>query len=98
MSVSVAREHFHWMRDNDPDHFRRWEPIIIWKNVKEMCKEHGVVVHGRFDSGSAAPDARAARRALMLLSKLSDADLPHGVVLLRDADNQPEHREGLDQG
>ncbi|MFO7562971.1 MAG: hypothetical protein R6X02_10045 [Enhygromyxa sp.] len=83
-----------WIADGDPDHYRTWL-VIHWKNVKTLCEEHGVVVQGGFGGEPAAPDARAARRALVLLAKLG---LPDAAVLLRDADNQPQRLVGLRQG
>lgn len=83
-----------WFRDADLDHHRGWQ-IIQWKTVPRLCKEHRVVVHGGFDGKSAASDAKAARRALRLLSKLGP---PAAVVLLRDADKDEGRRNGLEQG
>jgi hypothetical protein len=83
-----------WLRDANLDDFRAWQ-VIHWTDIKKMCADHGVVVQGRFEGGSAAPDARAARRALILLSKLG---LTEVVILLRDADNQRSRRHGLEQG
>jgi hypothetical protein len=83
-----------WLLDADLDHYRGWQ-VIPWKTVRDLCKEHGVSApHGRFDGGR-APDAHAARRVLLLLSTLGR---PAAVVLLRDADHQPERRRGLEQG
>lgn len=82
-----------WIADGDLDHFRSWQ-TIYWKEVGHRCKEHGVVAHGGFGEAGRKPDARAARRALMLLSRLG---APEAVVMLRDADNQPERLDGLRQ-
>jgi hypothetical protein len=83
-----------WLRDADLDDYRGWQ-VICWRAVPDMCKEHGVATpHGRFEGGR-APDAHAARRALLLLSKLGR---PAAVVLLRDADKENGRRRGLEQG
>jgi hypothetical protein len=50
---------------------------------------------GHFDGQPAEPDARNARRALLYLRHvLADLD---AVMLIRDQDDQPERREGLEQ-
>jgi hypothetical protein len=90
----VLAEAAHWIADGDPEHYRRWH-TIHWKNVRRLCEEHGVVLHGGFGEAARKPDARAARRALMLLAKLGP---PEAVVMLRDADDQPARLEGLRQG
>jgi hypothetical protein len=83
-----------WLHDANLDDHRGWQ-VIRWRAVPDMCKEHGVATpHGRFEGGR-APDAHAARRALLLLSKLGR---PAAVVLLRDADKENDRRRGLEQG
>jgi hypothetical protein len=50
---------------------------------------------GHFGGQPAFPDARAARRAIAYLVKeLPDID---AIMLIRDQDDQPERREGLEQ-
>jgi hypothetical protein len=68
--------------------------VTYWKHVRALAKTHHVRSHGHFSDEPAAPDAQAARRALMLFAKLGMTD---AVVLLRDADDQPERCTGLRQ-
>lgn len=89
-----------WVDEGSLDHLRAWSqlhpahPWLLWKQVRALCKEHNIRVQGQFDGKPGAPDARAARRALMLIRKLGGSE---AAVLVRDADNQPERLEGLRQ-
>jgi hypothetical protein len=82
------------------DSLRGWrgvEPgstVTYWKHVRALAKAHGVRSHGHFSGEPGAPDAQAGRRALLLFTKLGMTD---AVVLLRDADDQPERRTGLQE-
>jgi hypothetical protein len=55
----------------------------------------GIKAHGHFDGQPGEADASAARRAILYL-KASLPDLT-AVVLVRDQDDQPERRIGLEQ-
>lgn len=82
------------------DAYRRWrgaEPhqtVTYWKKIPGLAKKHGVVSHGHFAGEAGTFDARAARKALLLFKKLG---MPDAVVLMRDADDQPQRLEGLEQ-
>lgn len=81
------------------DDRRAWQGIepgttaTLWRRVKDLAQQHGVRAHGRFDASRRPPDAQAGRRALLLVEKLRCGDV---VVLVRDADDQPERYTGLD--
>lgn len=97
----VLRARVEWIDDDSMlEHLRRFrgiEPgsgVTYWKKVRTLAEAHGVHKHGHFSGEPSAPDAQAARRALLLFSKLG---MPNAVVLLRDADDQPERRDGLEQ-
>lgn len=92
-----------WLTEELVEHQRAWrglEPetsVSYWKDVRKLCNQYGVrgvKVHGRFGDESRAPDAYAARRALVLFEWLG---MPDTVVLVRDADDQPERARGLTQ-
>jgi hypothetical protein len=90
-----------WIDDDSLlEHIRAWRgiepdsPVTYWKHVRALARAHDVRSHGHFSGEPGAPDAQAARRALLLLTKLG---MPDAVVLLRDADAQPERRTGLQQ-
>ncbi len=90
-----------WLDPETLDHLRTWrgdnstKPFLTWSSVGRLAKEHGIRVQGHFDEEPAAPDARAARRALRLLRRLC---VPlHGVLLIRDDDGDSRRRQGLEQ-
>lgn len=91
-----------WATEELLDSLRAWRGIdpdtsvTYWKKVPSMCRQHGLSVktHGRFGGEPGAPDARAARRALLLFKRMG---MPDAVVLVRDADDQPERLTGLRQ-
>lgn len=97
----VLRARRSWADDDDMlEHLRSWRgiapdsPVTYWKHVRALATAHDVRSHGHFSGEPGAPDAQAARRALVVLAKLGMTD---AVVLLRDADHQPERRVGLEQ-
>jgi hypothetical protein len=69
---------------------------LTWTRIKKSAPDEGFRVHGRFDEGEPAlPDARAARRAIRYLRrKLPRLD---AIVLIRDQDDKPQRRDGLEQ-
>ncbi len=84
------------------DPVRRWEgepperAYFRWGSVKERADELGIRVHGHFDDDEpGAPDAHQARRALHILARRRR--LPAAVVLMRDSDDDPGRRRGLEQ-
>jgi len=68
---------------------------LTWTGLAKMAGEMGIEAYGHFDGQPGLPDARAARRALLVL-RTTIPDL-QGVVLIRDQDNQPKRHEGLKQ-
>lgn len=82
-------EHLRAFRGIEPDSL-----VTYWKKIPTLAKALDVRSHGHFSGEPGAPDAQAARRVLLLFTKLG---MPDAVVLLRDADDQPERRIGLEQ-
>lgn len=68
---------------------------LKWSQVKALAREAGVTVVGHIDGQPAFADAQAARRAIRVLQKVFES--LDGIVLLRDQDDQPERRQGLEQ-
>jgi hypothetical protein len=68
---------------------------LTWKQLKRLALEAGVTPMGHFGGEPAFPDARAARRAIAYLLK----ELPElsAILLIRDQDDQPDRRDGLNQ-
>lgn len=68
---------------------------LKWSVIAGLARAAGIRVQGQFDGVPGEPDARAGRRALAYLFFRFD-DLA-AAVLVRDVDDQPERREGLQQ-
>ncbi len=96
-----------WLRDQNLDDFRDWtgldesRPYLVWKSLREDVRRTAPRepkgIFGKFAGESGAPDAWAARFALLAIAGLSES--PAAVILLRDADSQQnERRRGLEQG
>lgn len=67
---------------------------LTWRNVKRLAREAGIRVHGHFNGEPGLPDAAAARRAILFLLRVADWN---AIVLIRDQDDEPERRGGLEQ-
>jgi hypothetical protein len=68
---------------------------LTWKAIPRLAREIGIKAHGHFDDEPGEADAAAARRAILYL-KEAIPDL-NAIVLVRDQDDQPERRDGLEQ-
>lgn len=96
----VLVESIDWLEVDQLEYQREWvqesggEPLT-WRRVKQLALDVGIDAIGFFDGEPAEPDARAARRAILYL-RHALADLA-AVLLIRDQDDQPERRDGLDQ-
>lgn len=90
-----------WLEPELLDSVRTWRGyapatrFVAWKQVPALARERGLKAHGQFGGAPGLPDARAARYALLLAHALEPR--PQGIVLLRDLDDQPERRGGLEQ-
>jgi hypothetical protein len=97
----VLEESIEWLDEDLLANQREWlaktasGEHLTWKNVKRLAREAGIRVHGYFDGEPGLPDAAAARRAILFLLR-SIADL-NAIVLIRDQDDEPERRGGLEQ-
>ena len=97
----VVCDEVDWIDESLLPHLRRWrgqdvnEPQLSWKHVPDLARQSGLRLFGHFDDQPGAFDAFVARQALTML-KLSGA-APDAVLLIRDADDQPERRGGLEQ-
>jgi hypothetical protein len=68
---------------------------LTWKAIPNLAREIGIKAHGHFDGVPGEADAAAARRAILYL-KETIPDV-HAILLVRDQDDQPERRIGLEQ-
>jgi hypothetical protein len=68
---------------------------LTWKAIPQLAREAGIRAHGHFDGQPGEADAAAARRAILyLLATIPDLK---AILLIRDQDDQPERRIGLEQ-
>jgi hypothetical protein len=89
-----------WLEEDQVGYQRTWVPDVggapfTWHRIKQLALDAGIDAIGFFDGDPAEPDARAASRAIRYL-RFALPDLA-GVLLIRDQDDQPERRKGLEQ-
>lgn len=90
-----------WLELDDLKLHRRWQGLeesdshLEWHQTKDLARQRHVKAHGHFEGKPGAPDAYAARRALLLIATAPKS--PDAVVLVRDTDGQEERRDGLEQ-
>jgi len=90
-----------WIDSENLDFYRQWRGLestdshFEWHNVAPLAEQQNLKPHGHFGGEPGAPDAIAARRALMLFAR--SQNLPDAVVLVRDTDRQEKRRKGLEQ-
>jgi hypothetical protein len=97
----VLKECVDWLDDEIVEHHRSWvrestdKVPLTWKQIKQLAREAGILARGHFEGEPGLPDAQAARRAVLYLRRVfPELDC---VLLIRDQDDQPQRREGLEQ-
>jgi hypothetical protein len=71
-----------------------------WQNLKKDVNELGIRVptfRSQHGWGEQKPDRKMARKVLYLIRQLQKQRPIRAVLLVRDTDNQPERRTGLEQ-
>lgn len=97
----VLCEAIDWLDRDLLSHQRTWVANnrdglrLTWTGIKKSAMRVGVRAHGHFRDSPGLADASAARRALEYL--LLDYGELDAVVLIRDQDDQPGRKIGLDQ-
>lgn len=96
----VLKESVGWMDDDLIGYQRTWVgdiggEALTWTRVKRLAREAKINPVGHFRGQPGEPDAVAALRAVRYL-RFALPDLT-AVVLIRDQDNQPLRRVGLEQ-
>ncbi len=96
----VLVESIEWMEEHLLDHQRTWirewnGTPLTWKRIGQSAQDARIFASGHFAGEPGQPDAQTARRAILYL-RHAIHDLA-GVLLIRDQDNQPERRQGLEQ-
>ena len=97
----VIVESIAWMTEDDVLFQRTWRSEssagfrLSWAGIDHLAREAGVSVSGLYDEEPGEPDAHAASRAILYLrQEFPDLD---AIVLIRDQDDQPLRRQGLNQ-
>jgi hypothetical protein len=90
-----------WLDETLLDSQRPWigedrpgEPLT-WTSIPSRAHVLGIKVHGHFSGESGLADARSARRALAY--ELRRHETVDAILLIRDRDDQPQRRQGLEQ-
>jgi hypothetical protein len=93
-----------WLDETLLNSQRRWigedrpgEPLT-WTSIPTRAQAMGIKVHGHFNGEPGLADARAARRALAYVLRRHEGEAVDAILLIRDRDDQPERRQGLEQG
>jgi hypothetical protein len=68
---------------------------LTWGRLKQLAKNANVAESGFFNGSPGQPDALAGRRAILYLKTIFP-DIS-AILLIRDQDNQPERKIGLEQ-
>jgi hypothetical protein len=91
-----------WLDESLLDSQRQWvgedqpgEPLT-WTSIPSRAQALGIKVHGHFNGEPGLADAKAARRAIAYV--LRRHETVDAILLIRDRDDQPERRQGLEQG
>lgn len=102
-------EKIDWLEREQLPYFYRWSGLeentnySCWKDVPqilEQAKSQGLKIPkfiGNRKAGVIKADGAASRKILNFIRILQKERSIRAVVLMRDLDNQPERREGIDQ-
>lgn len=91
-----------WLDEEGVAYQRSWVQVspagepLYWKRIRAMASEAGVTASGHFNGEPGEADSAMARRAILYLRQVFGEELK-GIVLVRDQDDQPERRRGLEQ-
>lgn len=91
------------LHEIDPDEGLDWLPVegrpfLKWSDMTQVLKNLRLRPrHGLFGRKPKEPDAQAARNALQIVRELSKKTQIDAILLIRDADDQPRRRIGLEQ-
>jgi hypothetical protein len=97
----VLCEAINWLDEDLLVHQRDWREFspsgsrLAWTEIKQLALDAGITPMGHFNGEPGLPDAAIARKAILFLrNELPDLN---AIVLIRDRDDQPERRGGLEQ-
>jgi len=96
----VLVESIDWMEEHLLDHQRAWigewsGDRLLWTRIGQLALDAGITAMGHFEGEPGQHDAHTARRAIRYLKSA----IPNlaGVLLVRDQDDKPARRAGLEQ-
>jgi hypothetical protein len=90
-----------WLDEHLIANQREWVGVVpvdrrlTWRVIPQLAREAGIRARGHFDGQPGAADAAAARRAILYL--LATVPGLTAILLIRDQDDQPDRRIGLEQ-
>lgn len=90
-----------WLDDDLLVHQREWAEFtqagirLAWTRISALALEAGILPMGHFGGEPGFPDAAIARRAIQVLRN-EFPDLA-AILLIRDQDDEPDRRKGLEQ-
>ncbi len=93
-------ERIEWLEPTILDTQRGWQgiepqmPFTEWTRAAQLARDHRIQALGNFDGVPGKPYARRAFKTLRLFAKLG---VPDVIVLVVDADDQPQRLDGLSQ-
>jgi hypothetical protein len=97
----VLIEAITWLDEDLIDNQREWVAReaggrrLTWQAIPQMARDVGIRARGHFGGEPGEADAAAARRAILYL--LTTLPALNAIVLVRDRDDQPKRRDGLEQ-
>jgi hypothetical protein len=97
----IACEKIDWVEPEHLDSLRHWcgvtaaTEFLPWKTVHHEADRLRIVAHGHFSGEPSAPDARAARLALLVVGRAVPGLA--AVLLIRDSDGDRNRLTGLTQ-
>lgn len=89
-----------WFDEEILDSLRNWQgiepetPFTKWTRAAALAREHRIQSLGKFDG---EPGSHYAKRASTTLKLFAKFGMPNAVILVVDADDQPERKRGLEQ-
>jgi hypothetical protein len=98
----VMLENIPWA-DGNLDSIRAWcnevaadgqTRTLEWTAIRHLGNVLGITIRGHFSGEPGLPDARVARRAVLVLQRLLS---PDAVFLVRDTDKDTDRQAGLEQ-
>lgn len=72
-------------------------PFTLWTRIKLLAREQNVRPLGFLDGAPGGIDSAQTRKAILLHEKLTRERTAPVLILVRDMDNQPERRDGMQQ-